>query len=306
MARRMASQIGQALLSLVFILLLVFCLVRFTGDPINFLLEPGATDAQKDALRERLHLDGSVISQFWAYLDQVAHGQLGISYVVQQPVTDLIMSRAEATLVMGAGAIALTIAIGLPLGLYAGYWRGRPFDSGVRGFSAVFQSLPDFWVGFMLIFLVAIQLKLLPAGGYGGIKQLILPSITLALPAVAGLARLLRSSVIEEMESDYVLFHRIKGTPEGTILWKHSLRNGGITTLSFLGIVTAGLFTGSVLVETIFNWPGLGLLLVTGIRQRDFAVVQGVTLVYALAYIITNLVVDLLYTYLNPRLKATT
>ena len=138
----MASQIGQALLSLLFILILVFCLVRFTGDPINFLLEPGATDAQKDALRERLHLDGSVLSQFWAYLDQVAHGQLGISYVVQQPVTDLIMSRAEATLVMGAGAIALTIAIGLPLGLYAGYWRGRPFDVGCGASRRCFSRCP--------------------------------------------------------------------------------------------------------------------------------------------------------------------
>jgi peptide/nickel transport system permease protein len=205
---------------------------------------------------------------------------------------------------MGAGAIFLTVLVGLPLGVYAAYWRGGVFDRTVRGMAAIFQSLPDFWVGFVLILVFAITLKLLPAGGYGQLKHLVLPSVTLALPAIAGLARLLRSSIIEELGSDYVLFHRIKGLSERKILWKHALRNGGLTTLSFLGVVIAGLFTGSVLVETIFNWQGLGLLFITGISDRDFGVVQGVMLVYATAYIGVNLFVDLLYTFLNPRLRS--
>jgi peptide/nickel transport system permease protein len=297
-------RVTHSLLSLLLVLILVFCLVRLTGDPINFLLEPGSTQAQQDAVRSELNLDRSLPLQFTAYLGQLARGDLGISYTVRRPVLELMAQRAPATLVMGAGAIFLTVLVGLPLGVYAAYWRGGVFDRTVRGMAAIFQSLPDFWVGFVLILVFAITLKLLPAGGYGQLKHLVLPSVTLALPAIAGLARLLRSSIIEELGSDYVLFHRIKGLSERKILWKHALRNGGLTTLSFLGVVIAGLFTGSVLVETIFNWQGLGLLFITGISDRDFGVVQGVMLVYATAYIGVNLFVDLLYTFLNPRLRS--
>jgi peptide/nickel transport system permease protein len=304
MTRRIIMRVTHSLLSLLLVLILVFCLVRLTGDPINFLLEPGSTQAQQDAVRSELNLDRSLPLQFTAYLGQLSRGDLGISYTVRRPVLELMAQRAPATLVMGAGAIFLTVLVGLPLGVYAAYWRGGVFDRTVRGMAAIFQSLPDFWVGFVLILVFAITLKLLPAGGYGQLKHLVLPSVTLALPAIAGLARLLRSSIIEELGSDYVLFHRIKGLSERKILWKHALRNGGLTTLSFLGVVIAGLFTGSVLVETIFNWQGLGLLFITGISDRDFGVVQGVMLVYATAYIGVNLFVDLLYTFLNPRLRS--
>ena len=297
-------RVTHSLLSLLLVLILVFCLVRLTGDPINFLLEPGSTRAQQDAVRRELNLDRSLPLQFTAYLGQLSRGDLGISYTVRRPVLELMAQRAPATLVMGAGAIFLTVLVGLPLGVYAAYWRGGAFDRTVRGMAAIFQSLPDFWVGFVLILVFAIWWKLLPAGGYGQLKHLVLPSVTLALPAIAGLARLLRSSILEELGSDYVLFHRIKGLSERKILWKHALRNGGLTTLSFLGVVIAGLFTGSVLVETIFNWQGLGLLFITGISDRDFGVVQGVMLVYATAYIGVNLFVDLLYTFLNPRLRS--
>jgi peptide/nickel transport system permease protein len=304
MTKRIIMRVTHSLLSLLLVLILVFCLVRLTGDPINFLLEPGSTQAQQDAVRSELNLDRSLPLQFTAYLGQLSRGDLGISYTVRRPVLELMAQRAPATLVMGAGAIFLTVLVGLPLGVYAAYWRGGVFDRTVRGMAAIFQSLPDFWVGFVLILVFAITLKLLPAGGYGQLKHLVLPSVTLALPAIAGLARLLRSSIIEELGSDYVLFHRIKGLSERKILWKHALRNGGLTTLSFLGVVIAGLFTGSVLVETIFNWQGLGLLFITGISDRDFGVVQGVMLVYATAYIGVNLFVDLLYTFLNPRLRS--
>jgi peptide/nickel transport system permease protein len=302
--KRIIMRVTHSLLSLLLVLILVFCLVRLTGDPINFLLEPGSTRAQQDAVRRELNLDRSLPLQFTAYLGQLSRGDLGISYTVRRPVLELMAQRAPATLVMGAGAIFLTVLVGLPLGVYAAYWRGGAFDRTVRGMAAIFQSLPDFWVGFVLILVFAIWWKLLPAGGYGQLKHLVLPSVTLALPAIAGLARLLRSSILEELGSDYVLFHRIKGLSERKILWKHALRNGGLTTLSFLGVVIAGLFTGSVLVETIFNWQGLGLLFITGISDRDFGVVQGVMLVYATAYIGVNLFVDLLYTFLNPRLRS--
>ena len=301
--RKIVIRVGHSLLSLFAVLLLVFSLVRLTGDPINFLLEPGAPQAQRDNIREQLALDKSVPQQFVAYVGQLTRGDLGMSFVYRIPVTDLMGQRAPATLTMGAGAIFLTLLLGVPMGVYAAKWRGGKFDRAVRGSAAVFQSLPDFWMGFALILIFAVRLDWLPSGGYGSLGNLVLPSVTLALPAIAGLTRLLRSSMIEELESDYVVFHRIKGTPERTILWKHAMRNASLTTMSYLGIVIAGLFTGSVLVETIFNWQGLGLLFISGISDRDFGIVQGVMLIYALAYIGVNLLVDVSYTILNPRLR---
>jgi peptide/nickel transport system permease protein len=163
--------------------------------------------------------------------------------------------------------------------------------------------VPNFWIGFILILVFGIWLQVLPTGGYGQPNQVILPAATLAIVAIAGLIRLLRSSMIEELNKDYITFHRIKGMPERRILWKYGLRNAGLTTLSYLGIVVASAFTGSILVETIFNWPGLGLLFVTAIENRDFPVVQGGVLVYACAYLFVNLLVDIGYLVLNPRLR---
>ena len=303
MVRLVLVRLSHVVLSLFFLLLMVFALVRLTGDPINFLLPPQATPETEARLRAELGLDEPLPVQFVAYLGQLSRGDLGISFRTKRPVAESVAARIPATLAMGAGAVALTVIVGLPLGIYAAYWRGSPVDAAARLVAAVGQAVPDFWVGLMLILVFAVFLRWLPSGGYGGIENLILPSITLAITSIAGLIRLLRSSMIEVLESDYVLFHRVKGLPESVILWKHALRNAGLTTLSFVGLLSAGLFTGSVLVETIFNWPGIGLLLVDGIRNRDFGIVQGVLLAYASAFIAINLVVDLLYTVLNPRLR---
>lgn len=303
MTARIASRLGQSLLSLLFLLLLVFAIVRLTGDPILFLMDPRASEAQETRLREELGLDESVPVQFVAYVGQLTRGDLGISFRTKRPVAELIAQRVPATLIMGAGAVGLTLLVAVPLGVYAAYRRGGVIDLFARGLAAVGQSVPDFWLGLILILVFAVHLRVLPAGGFTSLEHLILPSITLALGSIAGLIRLLRSSMIEVLESDFVLFLRMKGLPERVILWKHALRNAGLTSLSFLGIVTAGLFTGSVLVETIFNWPGIGLLFIEGVRNRDFGVVQGVMLVFGSAYIAANLLVDVLYSVLNPRLR---
>lgn len=302
-ARAILTRLGHSLLSLLVVLIFVFCLVRVSGDPLNHLLEPGASQSQKDALRELLALDKSLPQQFFNYLGQLARGDLGISYVYRVPVTELLAQRAPATLSLGAGSFLLLVVIGFPSGVYAAKWRGRAFDRVVRGIAAVAQSVPNFWIGFILILVFGVKLRWLPTGGYGTPKQLILPSITLAIVALAGLIRLLRSSMIEELNKDYVTFHRIKGVAEPKILWKHGLRNAGLTTLTYLGIVVGSIFTGSILVETIFNWPGLGLLFVTAIQNRDFGLVQGAVLLYATAYLLVNFLVDMLYVVLNPRLR---
>jgi len=304
MVSTIVVKLGQVVLSLLVLLLLVFTIVRFTGDPILFLLTPQASAAQEARLREELGLDKPAPIQFVAYLGQLSRGDLGISFRTKRPVSDLIVQRIPATFAMGAGAVGLTLIVAIPLGVYSAYRRGGRLDRAARWIAALGQAVPEFWLGLLLILFFAVFLRILPSGGFSSPAHLILPSITLAFGSIAGMIRLLRSSMIETLSSDFVLFLRAKGVPEHVILWKHALRNAGLTTLSFLGIVIAGLFTGSVLVETIFNWPGIGLLFIEGVRFRDFGVVQGVMLFFGIAYIGTNLLVDVAYLVLNPKLRS--
>jgi|RhiMethySRZTD1v2_1073278.scaffolds.fasta_scaffold494699_2 peptide/nickel transport system permease protein len=303
MVKVIGARIMHSLLSLLFLLILGFSLVRLSGDPINFLVEPTASPAQKQMIREQLGLDRSIPIQFVDYLGQLARGDLGLSFRYRAPVVDLIEQRLPNTLLMATAAVLLMIAVAVPLGVQAAYRQGTSVDLTARGIAALGQAVPDFWLGLMLILVFAVNLKWFPAGGYGGVSHLVLPAITLSFAAIAGLTRLLRSSMIEVLNSDYVLFLRARGTPEPTILWKHSLRNAGLTSLSFIGVVIGGLVTGSVLVETIFNWPGIGLLFIEAVRNRDFGVAQGVMLFFGVAYIVSNLLVDVLYMRLNPRLR---
>ena len=303
MVRAVGARILHSLLSLFFLLMLAFALVRLSGDPINFLIEPGASPAQKQMIREQLGLDRSIPFQFVEYLGQLVRGDLGLSFRYRAPVVDLIEQRLPNTLLMAVAAVTLMLLIAIPLGVQAAYRQGTVVDLSARGIAALGQAVPDFWLGLMLILVFAVNLKWFPAGGDGGISHLVLPAVTLSFTAIAGLTRLLRSSMIEVLGSDYVLFLRARGTPERIVLWKHSLRNGGLSALSYVGVVVGGLVSGSVLVETIFNWPGIGLLFIEAVRSRDFGVAQGVMLFFGVAYIASNLLIDVLYMRLNPRLR---
>lgn len=303
MVKSILLRFAWAALSIFVLLLLVFSLVRLTGDPAYYLLPQDAPKALEERLRRELALDQPLPVQFVVYLDHLAHGNLGMSFRNKVPVTDLISQRIPATLVMSAGAILLTILVGIPLGIYSAYWRGGWLDRVARALAAVGQSMPSFWVGLLLILTFAVTFRLLPPGGYGSLDHLVLPTLTLSFGAIAGLTRLLRSSMIESLGSDYILFHRAKGMGEQTILWKHALRNAGLTTLGYLGVLTAGLLTGSVLVETVFTWPGIGRLMIESIGFRDYNVVQGVMILFGLVYIGVNLLTDVAYTLLNPRLR---
>jgi peptide/nickel transport system permease protein len=303
MIKAILMRIGHALLSLLVLLIIVFSLVRLTGDPVRYLLPPERTVQQEENLRQYLGLDKPYPVQFYNYLGKLATGDLGESFRMRTPVADMIVQRLPATLTMGAAALFLTLLIGLPLGIYSAYWRGGMLDRFARFIAAMGQSIPDFWLGYVLILVLAVNLHWLPSGGYGQLSNLVLPAVTLSFASIAGLVRLLRSSMIEVMNSDYIKFHRMKGMTESVILWKHALRNAGLTAMSYVGVVVAGLFTGSVLVETVFVWPGVGRLMIEGVGWRDFNVVQGVMLLFSAAYIAANLLVDLLYIVLNPRLR---
>jgi peptide/nickel transport system permease protein len=299
-------RLGHAVISLLVLLVLTWGIVRLTGDPVNFLVPPEASVQQREAARERLGLDQPLFVQFADYIGGVLQGDLGISFrraSLNTPVAEAIFERVPATVYMGVAALILTLIIGIPLGIYAAYWRGSLFDRVARFLAALGQAVPDFWFGLMLILVFAVGLGALPSGGSGEFKHVILPAATLAFGLIAGLVRLLRSSMIEVLGSEYVSLHRIKGLPEREILWKHALRNAGLTTLTYTGMIVAGLLTGSVLVETIFNWPGIGRLFIEAVNFRDFPLIQGLILVFGATYIGMNLLVDLLYLVLNPRLR---
>lgn len=305
MIRAVLVRMAHAALSVLVLLVLVFGLVRLSGDPAYSLISPDAPRELRDRLRSEWGVDKPIGDQFVLYLANVSQGNLGVSFRSRVPVMDMIIGRLPATLTMGAAAFVLTLVVGLPLGVYAAYRRGGAVDRAARSMAALGQSMPSFWLGLLLILLFAVALDILPSGGFDRPENIILPAFTLAFGPIAGLTRLLRSSMIESLGSDYVLFHRAKGLPERLVIWKHALRNAGLTTLSFLGVLIAGLFTGSVLVETVFVWPGIGRLMIEAIGYRDYPVVQGVIILYAVSYIVANLFVDLLYAALNPRLRST-
>jgi peptide/nickel transport system permease protein len=215
----------------------------------------------------------------------------------------MILQRLPATVQLGGAALFLSLAVGIPLGVYAGYWRDGALDQFVRFFAVLGQSAPTFWVGIILVLVFALHLNLLPTGGRGGIEHLILPAVTMAWASLAGVTRLMRSSLMENLEADYVTFCRIKGLSERAVLWKHAFRNAFLPVLTFGGVLAANAITGSVVTEAVFVWPGMGRLLIDAIEGRDFPVVQGIVIVYSAVYVVCALAVDVLYAYLNPRLR---
>jgi len=303
MTRLISVRLSHAVLSVALLTLFVFFLVRLTGDPAALLLPDLTPPAVMEAFREKLGLNQPLYVQYGIFMGNMLHGDLGQSFVYDVPVSDLIVQRLPNTLILAISALIVTLVVGLPLGVLAAYKRGSWIDKLASGLAVVGQSAPAFWIGLLMIYTLSIRAHLLPAGGTGGILYLIMPTLTVAVKPLAGLVRLVRSSMIEVLDTDWVKFLRLKGLPENDILWKHGLRNAGLTALTFVGVLVADLITGSVVAETVFAWPGLGWLMVTSIGSGDFAVVEAVVLLFSVIYIITNLIVDLLYGVLNPRLR---
>ena len=303
MARQILIRIGQALLTMFFLVTIVFFMVRLTGDPTYALVSPDAPPELRDQLRKEFGLDQPVQVQYLIFLGDLAQGDLGTSFHGRQPVGSLIVQRLPGTLAIALPAFLLMLFVGIPVGIYSAYRRGGKLDRVARAIAAVGQSTPSFSLGIILIIVFALQLKVLPSAGNSGPTSIILPVVTVSVIALAGLIRLLRASMIEVLGSEYVAFHRMKGLPESSVLWKHGLRNAGLTTLTYMGIVLAGLLTGSVIAETLFAFPGVGRLMIESVHTRDFPTIQGVLLFFAFVYIIVNLIVDIIYTLLNPRLR---
>ena len=293
----------QAVFTLWLLSVIVFASVHLTGDPATYLLGPETTDETWEQLRINLGLDDPLPLQYWHFLEDILHGDFGKSIKYSRSARGVLVDRLPATLQLAGAAFVLSLVVGVPLGVLSAVKRDTIFDTAGKMFAVLGIAAPSFWVAIMLILLFGAILGWLPTYGRDGILHFILPTFVLAWGGMAGYVRLSRSSMLEVLDSEYVKFARVKGIPERMVIWKHTLRNAAIPILTFAGLTLAGLMNGSVAVEVIFAWPGVGRLMLEGITARDFPLVQATVLAAGFFYIITALIVDILYAYTNPRIR---
>ncbi|MBY8882677.1 ABC transporter permease [Actinacidiphila acidipaludis] len=301
--RAVLVRLGTALLVLLCTATVSFFLVRLSGDPVKVLLPPDATAAQEHALRASLGLDRPLISQYLDFLWGLLHFDFGTSITYNEPVRQVLADRLPATLELAAAALVVTLVIALPAGIVAAMRRGRASDRGIMTGVLLGQSTPPFWVGILLILVFAVGLHALPASGYGTFANLVLPAVTLSVYSVAVVARLLRSSLIDVLTSDHIRTARAKGFgPVKTVL-THGLRNASLPVVTVIGLEVGSLLGGAILTERVFSWPGVGQLTIEAISNRDFPLVQATVLFFAATFVVVNLLVDLSYSLLDPRVR---
>lgn len=303
MTRYILIRVLQGILTLFLASILIFVLSRLSGDPVSTMLPPDASLEDIETLRTSLGLDRSYPEQYFLWMSNIVQGDLGDSLIYRRPVFDLIASRFPATLLLAVTASVFALLIALPIGVVAATKRGKWQDSLAKGTAITGQSIPAFWLGIILIQIFAVSLGWLPSGGYGSPKYLILPAIALGFSSVAAILRLTRSSMLDVLGSDYVRLARIKGLSEPLVVWKHGLRNALIPVVTYFGLLFVWALAGSVVVETIFAWPGVGRLAFEAVQRRDFPVEQGILLMFTALFIIVNLFVDVLYCFLDPRIR---
>jgi len=283
---------------------LVFSLIHLIpGDPVLIMLGDGAQPTDVEELRAKLGLDKPLVEQYGIFLAGLGRGDLGRSLHFDQPVAQLLGQHYPATVVLAFAAMGLAIAVSLPLGMLAAYRHDGWIDRSARLFSLLGVSVPNFWLGPLAILLFSIQLGWLPVSGWSDWKSLVLPAATLGAALAALLTRMVRSALAEELGKPYLVTARAKGLRPFRVATLHALRNALVPVVTVVGLQFGSLLTGAILTETIFGWPGLGRLLIQAIRLRDFPLVQGSVLVIAVTYVAVNLVTDLLYAWLDPRIR---
>lgn len=305
MQRYILQRFVQAIICLLAISVVVFGLVRLTGDPTMFFISESSTQEDYDRIHAQLGLDKPLYIQYGVFLSQVARGDFGHSIFMKRSVASIIAGRLPATLELSCTAMALSLLMALPLGVYAALRRGSLLDLVVRTVAVLGQSMPAFWLGMMLILVFGLYLGVLPLSGRTGPTSVILPAITLGYFFVAGIARLTRSSMLDILDSEYVKLARIKGLSERTVIWKHAFKNAMLPVVTYTSIMFVAMVGGAVVTETVFAWPGIGQLVIQAVSWRDFPLVQGIVLVIAVMYITANLAVDIIYAYLNPKIRYT-
>ena len=306
MQRFILIRVFHSILALLAISMIIFFLARISGDPIEMLLPIEATDEEFEQVRAAWGLDKPLPVQYITYLGNVLRGNFGQSIKWQgEDALSLVLERFPATLELAFLSLGVSAVIALPIGVIVAVKKDTGIDFAGKIIALMGQSLPSFWLGLMLMWIFSVQFGLLPTSGHGTLRHLILPSIALGYFQVAAVMRLTRSSMLEVVDTEFVKLDRINGWAETKVIWKHCLRNALIAPLTYFGLILGGFLTGSVVTETVFTWPGVGLLAVDAVRARDFQVVQSVVVFFAFIFIVCNLVVDILYAYLDPRIRYT-
>ena len=303
MTRFITIRLIQSLFALLGIMVLVFFLVRLSGDPTKLLVSPSSSPAQIEQIKRNLGLDRSVGMQFVIYLKDMSSGNLGTSFVRGVPVTQMIRESLPNTLKLAVPGFILAMALAMGLGVLAATRRDSIFDNGVKFLAVLGQALPGFWVALMAVLLFAVTLHWVPVAGTTKFTNYILPVGVEIFFLMPGMMRLIRSSMLDTLDSEYVKLARIKGLPERMVIWKHAFRNALIAPLTVAGMLFAGLISGAVITENIFNWPGMGRMIITATYARDFPVVQALTLLIAAMVLAMNLLVDITYAFVDPQIR---
>jgi len=304
MQRFIIHRVSQGLLAIVVISMVVFALARVTGDPTQVLLPDEASEEQILQTQIEWGLDKPLHIQYLVYVKRMARGDLGTSFKwANTPALELILERFPATLQLSGFALLISGLLAFPIGVMVAVKKDTGIDYAGKIFAILGQSAPSFAIGLILMWVFAVQLGWFPTSGRGGLSHMILPGVALGYFNVAALMRLTRSSMLDVLDTEYVKLARIKGVSERRVIWKHSFRNALIVPLTYFSLIGAVLITGSVVTETVFAWPGLGALVIEAILARDFAVVQAVVLLFAFAFVSINIMVDILYAYVDPRIR---
>jgi peptide/nickel transport system permease protein len=302
MARFLVVRALQAVVSILGVSTIIFVVMHLSGDPTLLLVPEGASREDVALLRHQLGFDRPLAVQYADYLAGLARGDLGTSLVQRLPVASIVAARLPYTVLLAGGALVVALGIGLPIGVITGIWRGTRVEALLMPVVLIGQSMPTFWSGILLILLCAVTWNVLPASGADSWSSLVMPSITLGALSMATFARITRTGVVEELGKDYVRASRAKGLATAPIVLRHVLRNASIPVITVAALETANLLAGAVIVETVFAWPGLGQLAVQSIAGRDFLVVQALVLLASFTCVALNLLADVLYGAVDPRI----
>jgi peptide/nickel transport system permease protein len=285
------------------VLTAVFVMTHMTGDPVLLFTPMDTSPKDIDKIRERLGFNDPLYVQYGRFLDGVVHGSFGESTREQRPATDVVLERLPATIELGAAALLISLVIGVPLGILAATKHGSIWDRLASLLAVVGQAIPGFWLGLLLILLFSVSLRWLPTSGRGGWQHLIMPAVTLAALSTAQYARLTRSTMLDVLREDYIRTAHAKGLSGGTVIARHAFKNASISLLTLTGLQVGRLLGGSVVIEQVFAWPGMGRATVQALLNRDFSVVMAAVVIFAITYTLANLLTDLAYAWVNPQVR---
>ena len=303
MLRFFLQRLLQGVVSVIGASIVIFVISRLSGDPIVLLLPTEAPPALIEQVRRDMGLAEPVWRQYLIFAGKALQGDFGQSYRWQQPALQLVLARLPATIELALAALLFSVALAVPFGVLSAVHRGSWVDKLGKGFAMLGQAMPNFWVGLLLILVFSIELNWLPAYGTGGPANLIMPAIALGWYPVAAQTRIVRSAMLDVLDSDYIRMGRAVGAPERVLIWKYALRNAAIPLVTILGVYFASMLGGAFVVETIFAWPGVGRTVVEAVFSRDFPVVQAGVLLTSVVFVLSNLLVDLSYGLIDPRIR---